>query len=1459
MDTSGPTLTVSNNNVSCPSGTDGDATVSVTGGTPGYTYAWDDASTQTTATATGLTAGTYNIVVTDANGCSSSTSVTITEPAAFVTSATATDETCFGAADGTATVSVTGGTSGYTYAWDDPSTQTTATATGLTAGTYNVAITDANGCATSASATVSAPTALTLSASSNDISCFGNSDGDATVTVTGGTSPYTYAWDDAATQTTATATGLVAGTYNVVVTDANGCSDNTSITINEPVAISTLTTPASPSCAGGNDGSASVTASGGTGSYSYLWDDAATQTTAIATGLAAGTYNVTVTDLNGCSVSDVVTLTDPSAITLITSANNADCGNNNGDATVTASGGAGSYTYLWDDASSQTTATATSLLSGTYNVIVTDASGCTANASVTVNANGFTVNTSSTDASCASGTDGTVTATTTGGTSPFTYSWDDPSTQTTATATGLSAGTYNVVVLDANGCSSSASATVNEPTPIVVTTSVTDASCGNNDGAVTATATGGTGAYTYAWDDASTQTTATASGLGAGTFNVVVTDANGCTATGSGTVNNNSFTLSVTSNDVSCAGGNDGNATVTVAGGTAPFTYLWDDSFGQTTSSAINLSTGTYNVVVTDASSCSNNISVTISGSSVLASTTSSSNATCGSNNGIASVSVTGGATPYTYSWDDAAMQTTATATGLGTGVYMVTITDANGCTDVQTVTINNDEPIATATGTDVSCSGTNDGSATVTVTGGTSPYTYAWDDASTQTTATASGLSAGTYTVTVTDINGCITTASTTISSGSGLTLTGSSTDATCGGNDGTATVSVTGGTSPYTYAWDDASTQTTATATGLSAATYTVTVTDANSCTEIASVIVSNTVPNVTITSTDPTCNGANNGSATLTASGGATPYTYAWDDALNQTSATATNLVAGTYVGTVTDNNGCTASASVTLIESSTMTINTFSNDVSCDGLCDGFASVNVIGGASPYSYVWDDASSSTTSSISGLCMGTYSVIVADANGCQGASSVFISKPASIILSVTATDVDCNGDANGVANTTVTGGVAPYTFLWDDANNQTTASASGLTAGTYSVVITDFNGCNATQTVTINEPTAMVLTSTSTPDTCGSAVGTAMVSATGGVGSYTYSWSTISSTSNIVNGMSEGVYDCIVTDANGCTDITTVTITQLGGPSATVSADQEICAGNSAAVSATGGNSYYWSTGQTSSTIMVTPSTTSSYWVVALDNYGCYSDTVYTTVNVSSPPTTLITAPQTICAGESVLLEASGGTSFNWNTGATTQSITVSPNSTTTYSAIASNGSCQGSAASTTVTVVPSPSVTATSDITTAYLNNGATVMFDGTTTGGDQITWNFGDGFTSSSLSYAHQYGDTGVYVATLSVSNGYCTATDSIAITVLSSMNVEELDAIGVKIFPNPANEMIHLTSGFNGQDIQVNLYDTRGRLIVTRNMIDNGQMNISDFENGTYFMEVIIQGQRYFKNIVIIK
>jgi len=860
----------------------------------------------------------------------------------------------------------------------------------------------------------------------------------------------------------------------------------------------------------------------------------------------------------------------------ITAQTNVLCfGNNSGSVTASAVGGSVPYTFEWSDDNSQTTATADNLTAGNYTVTVTDNNGCISTASVDISQPSedlsLTISTQ-TNVACFGDNTGAATASTSGGTAPYTYSWNTLPVQTTATATNLAAGTYAITVTDNNGCSKTTSVTINQPSGALSAsiTSQNDVTWfGGNNGSATATAIRGTAPYTFAWSTSPVQTSATASNLITGIYTVTVTDNNGCATTASVTINQPSAALTATISsqiNVSCFGNNSGSATVTAAGGTTPYAYTWSTSPVQNSDIASNLAAGTYTVTVTDLYNNTITAIATITQPAAVlaASVSSQTNVLCfGNNTGLATVSVTGGTTPYAYSWNTLPAQTSATAFNLLAGTYTVTIIDKNNCVTTANTTITQPAAVlatSITSQTNVACFGNNTGTATVTASDGTAPYTYLWNTTPTQTSATASNLSSGNYTVTVTDNNACVKTDNVTITQPSAsLSATlFSKTNVLCYGNTtGAATVAVIGGTTPYTYSWNTTPMQTSVTASNLSAGKYTVTIIDNNSCTANASVtIFQPALPlSASITNQHNVTNmGGNNGSATVSASGGSQLYSYSWNTSPVQTTATATNLTAGNYIVTVTDNNGCTITVNVTITQplaplSATITSQ---NNIICYGNNSGSATVTAAGGTSPYTYLWYTDPPQTTATAVNLSAGTYTVTVTDFYNNTITTVAVITQPATpfIVNIASQTNVQCEG-INGSASTSITGGVSPFIYIWNNSADK--SAINGLSAGTYTVTVSDANNCTASTSVSITTlPTPPAITlNPNTQTVCDGITVNFNITATGA--GLTYQWlennspiseegiyqGTQSTQLTILNtplDLNGNIYSCVITNSCG-----------------------------------------------------------------------------------------------------------------------------------------------------------------------------------------------------------------------------------------------------------------------------------------------------------------------------------
>ncbi len=958
-------------------------------------------------------------------------------------SITKVEPTCSGYTNGSATATATGGTAPYTYRWSN--NVTGGTLSGIGGGTYSVVATDAIGRTGTSSVTLTNPLPISINVNFANI-CTG---GAVTASASGGTGPYTYDWGGG--RTGASQTTLAGGSYNLTVSDSKGCSSVKFVSVPGVFVVSLRI--GQLQCFGDCDAAIDALTTGGTAPFTFRWNTGAT--TPAIVGIPSGTYSVTVTDANGCTAPATGTVVNPPQIIISTSVNAPACGGGaSGSATVSATGGRPPFTYKWSNG--QTGTTATGLSVGDYFVTVMDAGGCNRTAKVVVPSNaGYTIAINSTNATCGATNGSATVSVTSGGRAPFTYKWSNNAT--TAAITGIGAGTYSVTVTDANGCVNTASTVVNAAGNLTVNVTGTNAACGIANGTATATPTG-TAPFTYKWSTGATTPAITL--LGAGTYTVTVMDGSGCTAIGSTTITtSSSLAVTVDVRNVTCFGGNDGNATAMVMGGSAPYTYRWTN--GGTVAVQANLTAGTYTVTVSDVAGCSSSQTIIVTQPTAINIATTVNATTCGASNGSITTVSTGGNGLYSYLWSNGAIS--PNITNLAAGSYTLTLTDGKGCKANATATVTSSNGITLSLGSsNVTCNAGNNGSASATVTGSTGTVTYAWSN--TGNTATISNLTAGTYSVTATN-GGCTATSSVTITQPTAIVIGISLTNPTCGSSNGSLTASASGGTPQYSYSWSNGAT--TASISGLASGTYSVTVTDANGCTKMTSqAITAPTAPVVTISAqTNVSCFGGNNGTATVSVTGGTQPYTYNWGG--GRTTAAITGLTAGTYTVTVNDGAGCSSTQPVIITQPTAIVITSTVTSATC--LPTGSAQANVSGGTAPYTYLWSNGA--TTAKISNVAGGSYTVTVTDSKGCTNfllATVPAITSPnlvCQITLTSPMTDVNAN---NAEARVVGSLGLAPYTYLW--SNGATTQTATGLSAATYTVTVTDANGCKSTCSINV-----------------------------------------------------------------------------------------------------------------------------------------------------------------------------------------------------------------------------------------------------------------------------------------------------------------------------------------------------------------------------------------------------
>ena len=1054
--------------------------------------------------------GSNFVIVRDSVGCRDTVYFNITEPGPIVINAVTTNTICNGDPSGTATASATGGSGNFTFSWRGCAGGVTlngATASGLYAGCYAVTATDVNGCTATDSVTVGEPMPFTFNASQTQVSCKGGSDGTATIEVAGGTQPYHYQWDNG--DTTQTADGLDAGFHYVTVTDDAGCKVATFALLQEPaLLVADSTSAKDATCFGGNNGTASVFATGGTAPYTYLWSDAQAQITQKATNLAAGIYTVTVTDAKNCTLLASVMVGAPTALTASFSVvvNEQCAGACDGAATVQASGGTGPYNYLWDAPTlPDGSPVITDLCPGDYMVTVEDFLGCTTTSKVTIDsAVPIEIHIDSIPPACAGFQDGSIFVTASGGSFPFDIQWSNGATG--AGVSNLACGVYSLTLTDNAGCITTDTVALPCPKAIVVDSIVPrSVLCfGENNGRIDVYAHGGTGLLAFKWNDPGMQAGSMAVNLQAGTYTVTITDANGCIGSASAQITQPGLlALSVSKTDVKCFNGADGTATVDPGGGTDPYDFAWN--WPQNEQTISGLPAGNYIVTVTDANNCTAAASVAITQPATpLQVLVSQTRIACfGESNGEALAAASGSNGPtFSYAWSNGEFGNTAT--NLPVDSAFVTVTDSRGCSVVQGVDIQQYEKIEVAIAfVPPTCFDRFDGQAAINLlTGGaglgdTLKYNYQWSMPGAPNSIYLGGLAGGqNYAVTVTDLEGCSGTASIFMTRPPEIQANITVGNVTCfGAADGAAEVTgITGANLPASYVWSNSGTG--PRIENLAPGAYLLDITDAKGCTSKDTVVVSEPLPLSVGFDVQPLkCSYDSNAVVVATVLGGTPEYNLQWNT--GGIGSQIGNLGPGVYSVDITDNNGCALSDSVIIERPDDLLIQSEKTDPQCYGALNGRIRLLVSGGQTPFRYSINGGPFGGSSTFLGLGAGAYTFQVKDGNGCISPFTDALGQPPQVGVSIGLdTNVIVLGDSLLLsADAFNIVGFAAYewsSFLLEnlaciDSPECSMIQVKPYQTNTYVVKVTDENGCRgeAQVTVEVEKPRGVFVPTGFTPN--------------------------------------------------------------------------------------------------------------------------------------------------------------------------------------------------------------------------------------------------------------------------------------------------------------------------------------------------------------------------------------
>lgn len=1318
---------------SCNESADGQLTAIPVGGVSPYTYLWSNS--QTNSLATGFAKGIHSVTVTDNNGCTINTNNDLGAPAAIVVLIDGTPPTCANGDNGRVWVTDVQNEPSATlqYSWDTG--DDTYEALNLSQGTYTVTVTSPNGgvnCTGTANKTIVDPPGrsatinpvlayngaaisctgqsngrldvtlrnhldqvvsgeyftwstgangpsvnyidqlaegmysvtvlyngiceatasynlndpdpvsaiVTISSNYNDvaITCPGASDGSLHAVGGGGTgSSYTFAWSTGTTGPDLT--GRPAGNYTVIATDVNGCTGSGGGVLNDPpmivpnISIISNYNGQSIKCHNGQDAKLRATATGGAGGYTYSWDTGTSG--ADLNDIGAGTYTVTVTDANSCTQPTFQTLINPTPVTgsiIIKSDYQGQaikCHNeSNGVLEASGAGGAGTYSYLWNTGA--TTKTLSGIGASTYSVTVKDINQCssalvgetlsnpdpvTTEISVTSDYHGTII-------SCDGASDGSLSASATGGTQVFTYTWNTGDSG--ADLAGLPKGTYEVTASDQNGCFGKKNISLDDPDLVVASiVAISDyngygVKCeGDHNGFMEAAGAGGTGTYSFAWLNTSELTYRLAD-IGEGIYTVTVTDVNGCHDDASDDIIEPTvLSLSAIQKiDPKCFDGNDGAITVLATGGTGVYEYERDLLSWQVLSQFSGLrATTQYIFKAKDENGCITSISESLSQpTEIIISFTDVEPAFCADPRGKATGVVSGGTgSNYTYQWQDVnnlIFDTDAIIENRSAGAYTLTIHDENDCSTANSIGIvSTDGPVAEVDEMiPAKCSYSSDGSATLKVITGNSPYTFAWPDG--QTTIQGKNLAEGSHIVTITDTYGCLSVKEVIVEAPDELSINLiEATIPSCSGySDGKLKVEGVGGTTNYIFSWggfigDEVS--------GLTKGNHMVQVVDANGCQAVNTFALDEPTPlEINLVQKQlPSCNGNSDGSIEVAASGANGNYHYAWS---NQTEAKVIDICAGDYNVSVTDSMGCVLQKSYNLGQPEILQAKLVKNTrPSCYAGCDGGLEIEAFGGNGNYSYAWVEGSLSSV--IQNICSGEHLVTITDAKGCELKDKSFVLDQPEAVQARIVKELmpSCNGDCNGSLQIEGYGGSGGYQYTW--SNGTVSATLNNICAGNQIVTVTDQKSCVLKdKTLTLTQPDILQLQlEHMTPPTCNDGCdGKLLTEAIGGNGGYQYTWST-----GTKNALAEDLcvqeYGVMVVDAKAClasanysVGNTPQLVVELGDP-------LTLCVGQKHVLDAGDQwTTYKWTsnTGLTANTQRVTIQEAGLYQVDVINSDGC-----------------------------------------------------------------------------------------------------------------------------------------------------------------------------------------------------------------------------------------------------------
>ncbi len=1126
-----------------------------------------------------ICAGTYDLVVSDGNGCEYIETFIIEEPEEMEVLEDITNVSCNGLAEGSILLTVSGGSAPYSTSL--PSTEPNPgefLLDNLIAGTYTVDVTDDEGCVVSVPFDVTEPELLQVDLSFEDPICFGQPSGSITLIVSGGSAPYSIEWVELGVFDELSQSDLPSGDYNILITDTKGCEESLTVNLEGPLEITVVETINPVFCNGESTGSIELEVTNPIGNLNVLWVGNVINTTDLNQfNLQAGPYEVTLTDDNGCEFNGAYEILESPEFEVNETIINPLCFGEQGEISIEINGGQEPYEVSWAELEAPNQQTITDLPTGTYTVTVVDENLCEVTASYEITLSDeiiVTVEVTQPDCILQSGTIEIVNIT--GGTTPsgalneYTIDWTGINAQGQTLVSELNLGEYAVTISDDSDCEVTEFFIIDESDLLEVTETVMPVFCfGGNEGSIELELFGATEPLDVVWTgEVANNSDLNQFNLSAGSYSLDILDGAGCNFSAIYEVTEGAeIEITELITQPGCPGTLGSIEITELTGGTNPYSFIWLEVDAPDQNLIENLESGDYTIQVTDNTNCIIQEVYTITEPGVIEVSSEVTDVLCnGANTGSMSVNIDSDNPIEDISWfDDGVLLTDGlinTIENLSSGMYSVEITDDQGCSVSETILISETEALLiSADVSGVNCLGDSNGSILITVTGGLEPYTLTWSGpveiANNQ--YSPANLTTGDYIASITDDEGCNASQEFSVLSPDSLSINETITNESCFGNgDGVIALELIGGTEPFTIDWIDSDVDL-ETLTNLSPGEYSVIITEGNGCQLIETYEVESTSQLVEEIEITNMCFGEpGTGAINILVAGEASSYSISWTgNGLVSDQTSITDLNEGCYTLEVLDANSCLYVEEICITSLDEIILNTSVIGNECFADEQGQIELEVSGGEPDYSVEWLNSDAEFVSdqlTVTQLATGVYTANITDNSGCMASTTASITSSPQLTAEVSETPIICFGDENGALDIVYSGGVGALTLNWTGPNGFTSEGDqnSDLDNGDYCYEVVDFIGCVISDCYALNDPDSLNLGQTVNIINCfGANDGAVSLEVSGGYAPYTAVWALNGapfSTDEDISELAAGEYTLALSDSMGCVIADTFTVSEL-----------------------------------------------------------------------------------------------------------------------------------------------------------------------------------------------------------------------------------------------------------------------------------------------------------------------